>query len=81
MYCLGNCYCWSLILRGIYGGEIFTLGQEIGPKGRAVKHYMLRDRNGKIRHFKRMFDIFPPPLCFLCFVGKIEVSGKRKRKG
>lgn len=79
MYCIGNCYCWALILRMFYGGEIFVHGSEIGAKGRPVTHYMLRDRNGRIRHFKRVLDIFPPPFCFLCFVGKIEASGKNRK--
>lgn len=80
MYCLGNCYCWALILRFRYGGEIFTLGSEIGAKGREIEHYMLRDRNGRVMHFKRVFDFLPDPLCYLCFVGRIERSGKSKRK-
>jgi len=63
----------------IYGGSIFTIKEEVGPKGRTIKHYMLRDRNGKIRHFKRVFDFLPPPLCFIIFVGKIESSGKRRK--
>jgi len=80
MYSVGNCYCWALILKLFYGGEIFTLGSEIGAKGHDVEHYMLRDRNGVIRHFKRVLDILPHPLHFYFFVGKIERSGKKKTK-
>jgi len=80
MYCIGNCYCWALILKLIHGGQVFAINQELGVRGRNVKHYMLKDRNGRIRHFKRTFDFLPPPLCFLCFVGKIESSKRRKRR-
>ena len=62
-----------------YGGKIFTLGSEIGAKGRQVEHYMLRDRNGRVRHFKRVFDFLPEPFCYYCFIGKIERSGRRKK--
>lgn len=79
MYCIGNCYCWSHILRLIYGGTIFTVSQELGPKGANVRHYMLRDRNGKVRHFKRVMNILPPPFSNLVFIGKIESSGKRRK--
>jgi hypothetical protein len=78
MYCIGNCYCWALILKFFHGGEVFTLGSEVGAKGREVEHYMLKDRNGRIRHFKRVFDFLPEPLCYFCFIGKIEKSGKNK---
>ena len=80
MYFVGNCFCWAWILKFIYGGELFTLGSEIGAKGQEVEHYMLRDRNGTVRHFKRVFDFLPEPLCYYCFIGKIEQSGKRKKK-
>lgn len=80
MYCVGNCYCWAHILKLFYGGKVFKHGSEIGPRGRRVEHYMLRDRNGRIRHFKRVYDFLPFPLCFLCFIGKIESSGKKGRK-
>jgi len=80
MYCVGNCFCWALILKLIYGGQIFTLGSEIGAKGQEVEHYMLRDRNGTIRHFRRVLNILPRPLHLYFFVGKIERSGKRKNK-
>lgn len=77
---IGNCFCYAHIMRLIYGGEIFTVEQEPFAKGRRVKHYMLRDRNGKIRHFKRILNFLPPPFCNFLFLGKIEVSGKKKRR-
>jgi hypothetical protein len=79
MYFIGNCYCWSLILKMIYGGKIFSINQELGPKGMDVKHYMLRGRDGKVRHFKRVCNILPPPFSAFLFVGKLETSGKKKR--
>lgn len=79
VYFIGNCYCWAKILQLIYGGNIFCHGNEIGPNGREIKHYMLRDRNGKIRHFKRVHDFLPEPFCFFLFIGKIESSGKKKK--
>ena len=80
MYCIGNCYCWAYILKLRYGGEIFTHGSELGTKGRQIEHYMLRDRNGTVRHFKRVFDFLPKPFCYYCFIGKIERSGKNKKR-
>ena len=80
MYFVGNCFCWALILKCIYGGELFTLGSEIGAKGQEVEHYMLRDKNGTIRHFKRVLNILPYPLHLYFFVGKIESSGKKRRR-
>lgn len=76
----GNCYCWSIILRCIYGGQIFTISNEPGEAGRNIKHYMLRDRKGRVRHFKRVYDVLPVPLCHYLFLGRIESSGKRRRK-
>jgi hypothetical protein len=80
MYCIGNCYCWALILKIFYGGKIFTHGSEIGAKGRDIKHYMLRDKKGKIRHFKRVFDFLPKPFCFFCFFGRFESSGRKVKR-
>ena len=80
MYCIGNCYCWALILKLFYGGEIFTVDTEIGDKGREVRHFMLKDKHDRVRHFKRVLDFLPPPLCFCCFIGKLERSGKRDDK-
>lgn len=77
---IGNCFCWAYILKFIYGGEVFSVAQEPFFKGRNVRHYMLRDRNGKIRHFKRVFNFLPPPFCNFIFIGKLEISGKRKKK-
>lgn len=74
----GNCFFWSLILWCIYGGKIFTINQ-VSKSGIKFKHYMLRDRNGKIRHFKRKYDFLPEPLCLILFLGTIERSGKRKK--
>ena len=80
MYFIGNCYIWAYVLKAIYGGTVFTMGSEPGPRGRDIKHYLLRDKNGKIRHFKRKFDFLPKPLCYYCFIGKIESSGRKKKK-
>jgi hypothetical protein len=80
MYAIGNCFICAYVLRVIYGGEVFTMGSELGPKGRDIKHYMLRDKNGRIRHFKRKIDFLPPPLCYYCFIGKIESSGKKRKR-
>jgi len=80
MYCVGNCFCWAWILKFIYGGELFTLGSEIGAKGQEVEHYMLKDKNGTIRHFKRVLNILPYPLHLYFFVGRIESSGKKRRR-
>lgn len=77
MYSIGNCYCWALILKLIYGGEIFTVESELGDKGRQIRHFMLKDANGRVRHFRRVFDFLPPPLCFCCFFGKLERSGEK----
>lgn len=79
MYFIGNCYCWSLVLKMIYGGKIFSIDGEFGPKGMNVKHYMLRGRDGRVRHFRRVFNFLPPPLSTFLFVGKIESSGKRRK--
>lgn len=75
----GNCFCWAVILRCIYGGKIFTVANEPGAKGRRIRHYMLRDRTGKVRHFKRVFDPLPPPLCFFFFFGILESSGGKRK--
>jgi hypothetical protein len=77
---IGNCFCWAYILKFIYGGEVFSVSQEPFFKGRNVRHYMLRDRNGKIRHFKRVFNFLPPPFCNFIFICKLEISGKIKKK-
>lgn len=39
---IGNCYCWAYILKLWYGGEVFAICRELGPKGNNVKHYMLK---------------------------------------
>ena len=80
MITIGNCYCWAIILKVIYGGEIFTVDGEFGVNGRNVTHYMLKDRNGRVRHFRRTYDFFPEPFCYWVFLGRIESSGKRKKK-
>lgn len=77
---IGNCFCYAYLMKVIYGGQVFTVENEPFHKGRQVKHYMLRDKNGKIRHFKRIFNFLPPPFCNFIFVGKIEISGNKKNK-
>ena len=76
MYAIGNCYCWAHLLQLRYGGTIFTVDAE--PGGRDIKHYMLRDRNGRIRHFKRTADFLPYPLCLFLFIGRLDRSGKKR---
>lgn len=76
---VGNCKCYAYILKLIYGGEIFTISREIGPKGNNVPHYMLRKPNGKIVHFKRIMNILPKPFSNVFFIGVIETSGSKRR--
>lgn len=80
MYCIGNCYCWALIFKLIYGGEIFSVKQEFGQKAKNVRHYLLKKPNGRIVHFKRTVNILPPPLSAFFFIGKIESREKKKRR-
>lgn len=75
---IGNCYCWAYLLKLWYGGEVFSICRELGPKGQNVKHYMLKKPNGRIVHFKRMMNVFPTPFQNLIFVGIIETSGRKK---
>ena len=77
---IGNCFCWAYILKFIYGGEVFSIEQEPFFKGRNIRHYMLRDKNGKIRHFKRVFNFLPPPFCNFIFIGKLEISGRKRKR-
>lgn len=77
---VGNCKCYAYILYLIYGGEVFTIKQEIGPKANNIPHYMLRKPNGKVVHFKRIFNILPPPLSNLLFIGVIETRGKKRKR-
>ena len=70
-YLIGNCYCWALILKLIYGGKIFYIKNESGKWGNNFKHYMLKDKNGRIRHFKRCLNILPNPLSYFLFIGTI----------
>lgn len=51
-----------------------------GPDGQQVKHYMVRDKTGTVRHFKRVSDFLPKPFCYYMFLGTIERSGKRRVK-
>jgi hypothetical protein len=74
----GNCYIWAIILKSIYGGRIFHIMGPFGPDGQDIKHYMVRDRKGKIRHFKRVMDFLPKPLSYYLFLGRLESSGKRR---
>ena len=80
MYCVGNCYCWAFILKLRYGGEIFTHGSELGAKGREVEHYMLRDRNGTVRHFKRVFDFLPSLYVTIVSLVRLNNLVKERRK-
>jgi hypothetical protein len=77
---IGNCKCCAYILKFIYGGKIFTIKREIGPKGIDIPHYMLRKPNGRIVHFKRICNILPPPFSNILFIGIIETSGNKKRR-
>lgn len=76
----GNCFIWAIILRAIYGGKIFHVLGPFGPEGQEVKHYMVRDKTGTVRHFKRVADFLPKPFCYYMFLGTIERSGKRRVK-
>jgi len=64
----------------IHGGKIMTTEYELGEQGRNIRHFVLKDRTGKLRHFRRVFDFLPPPLCYLVFIGKFETSGNKGRK-
>lgn len=76
----GNCFCWAIILKCIYGGKIFTIANEVGENARNVRHYMVRDRNGRVRHFKRIYDFLPEPYCLFFFIGALERSGRKRKK-
>lgn len=77
---IGNCVCWSIIFKVIYGGKIKSIERELGCKPKNVKHYVLVKPAGGVVHFKRLFNILPPPLSNVLYVGKIEHSGKKKEK-
>lgn len=76
----GNCYIWAHILKFFYGGEIFFIMGPFGPNEEIIKHYMIRDKYGTVRHFKRYMDFLPAPFCYFIFLGVIERSGKRRVK-
>ena len=77
---IGNCRCWAIILKCIYGGEIFTINRELGIKGKNIPHYMLKKPNGRVVHFKRICNILPPPFQNIVFIGRIETSGSKRKK-
>ncbi len=80
MLMIGNCRCWAVILKFIYGGKIFTVKQELGNKAKNIPHYMLRKPDGRVVHFKRVCNILPPPFSNFLFLGVIETSGKNRKK-
>lgn len=55
----------------------FTLGSEIGAKGQEVEHYMLKDKNGTIRHFKRVLNILPYPLHLYFLLVELKAPARK----
>ncbi len=67
----GNCLVCSLALWIVYGGRIVVMRRE--PGFHATSHFLVHDRTGRFRNFRRVRDILPFPLNLLVFLGRFEV--------
>ncbi len=72
-----NCFIGAICL-AIYHRS--TTYKGIRQPGTSVPHYLIKARDGTWWHFKRRYDIFPPPFCYLLFVGDFCKLSDRKPK-
>lgn len=70
----GNCLVCAVIAWVIHGGKIVIAAREPGDRY-GTSHFLVRDRRGRWRNFRRVKDILPYPLCLLLFLGRFEVRG------
>ena len=79
IYAIGNCWCWSYIIKCIYGGEIVEV--TINEKGQMVTHRMVRLPDKSYLHFRSTFHFLPSKYSYLCFIGEFErIKRKNKKK-
>lgn len=68
----GNCLVCAFVIWLVYGGKIITSTRP----GTRVPHWLVKCRDGTVRHFRVRRDIFPPPFCYLLFLGRFEKIGR-----
>lgn len=68
---LGNCFVCACVIWCIYGGKWVTTTRT----GTRVPHWLVKCKDGKVRHFVVVRDILPKPLGYFLFVGKVEALG------
>jgi len=67
----GNCLVCALAIWLVHGGEII---RSYRP-GTRIPHWLVKCRDGLIRHFTVEKNILPKPFCYLVFLGRFERSG------
>ena len=67
----GNCLICAFFLWLFKGGSIIMAYRP----GTSVPHWMVKCRDGSLRHFKVVKDILPWPLCYVLFLGTFEKKG------
>mgnify|MGYP000981782478 CR=1 FL=1 len=68
----GNCLVCAIVVWIVYGGRIVIASREPGDR-HGTSHFLVRDRQGRWRNFRRVRDVLPYPLCLLLFLGRFEV--------
>lgn len=66
----GNCLICSLVIWLLYGGKII-LSRRPGTR---IPHWLVRCRDGRIRHFKVRREFLPGPFAVVLFLGRIETT-------
>lgn len=64
----GNCLICAGLIWLVHGGSVITSKRP----GTKIPHWLVKCRDGSIRHFIVARDILPAPLCYVVFLGRIE---------